>query len=77
MKQFVYAVILGGLLSLASVAEAQDPAVHQFEDEVVRARVQLPVQVYVPRSRDVVETAPELRTRFVREVVRTVQRRPF
>lgn len=85
MKRWARATLLALLLagSLIAKAEAQDarqnrrPRVIQLEEIVIEGRVQKPNAFYILNRSSLGYEVLELRTSFLREVVRSVQKEPF
>lgn len=85
MKRWARATLLALLLagSLIANAEAQDarqnrrPRVIQLEEIVIEGRVQKPNAFYILNRSSLGYEVLELRTSFLREVVRSVQKEPF
>lgn len=76
------AVALAGLLSVASVASAAPkrgggPKVIQLEEITIEGRVQKPNAFYILNRSNIGYEVLDLRTNFLPEIVRSVQREPF
>ena len=77
-------VALGGAILLTSApAQAQgaggrgSPRVIQLEEITIEGRVQKPNAFYILNRSNIGYEVMDLRTSFVREVIRSVQREPF
>jgi hypothetical protein len=85
MKRMVQGLFATSLvLTLASVASAQDgaagkrkPKVIQLEEITIEGRVQKPNAFYILNRSNLGYEVLDLRTSFVRDVVRSTQREPF
>lgn len=84
MKRAVWISWLVCLLMIASVgnADAQErkkrqPRVIQLEEIVIEGRVQKPNAFYILNRSNLGYEVLELRTSFLREVVKSVQKEPF
>jgi hypothetical protein len=71
-----------GLCGLASAQDAQperkrQPRVIQLEEIVIEGRVQKPNAFYILNRSNLGYEVLELRTSFLREVVKSVQKEPF
>jgi len=70
-----------GMIALAGPAEAQRrrgaPRVIQLDEIRIEGRVQKPNAFYILNRSNLGYEVMELRTTFVRDVLRTVQRDPF
>jgi len=83
MKRVLIAVVVaGGLLTFsAPVTDAQGrtrrPRVIQLDEIRIEGRVQKPNAFYILNRSNLGYEVMDLRTSFVREVVRSVQRDPF
>jgi hypothetical protein len=76
------ALILVATAATATTARAQDakkrqPRVIQLEEIVIEGRVQKPNAFYILNRSNLGYEVLELRTSFLREVVRSVQKEPF
>jgi hypothetical protein len=76
------ALILVATATTATTAHAQDakkrqPRVIQLEEIVIEGRVQKPNAFYILNRSNLGYEVLELRTSFLREVVRSVQKEPF
>jgi len=76
------ALILVATATTATRAHAQDakkrqPRVIQLEEIVIEGRVQKPNAFYILNRSNLGYEVLELRTSFLREVVRSVQKEPF
>ncbi len=76
------AILVGAALSVlfASSASAQNrrqPKVIQLEEIKIEGRVQKPNAFYILNRSNLGYEVMDLRTSFVREVIRSVQREPF
>ena len=81
-RSFVVLEALACLVSSASLASAQDkskrkPRVIQLEEITIEGRVQKPNAFYILNRSNLGYEVLDLRTSFLREVVRSVQRDPF
>jgi hypothetical protein len=81
-RSFVVLAALACLVSSASLASAQDkskrkPRVIQLEEITIEGRVQKPNAFYILNRSNLGYEVLDLRTSFLREVVRSVQRDPF
>lgn len=84
MKRATAAILLGLMLVVlaASAAQAQgarkrQPRVIQLEEIVIEGRVQKPNAFYILNRSNLGYEVLELRTSFLRKVVRSVQKEPF
>lgn len=81
MTRTVYSVVIALLLLVgASRALAQNkrqPKVIQLEEIKIEGRVQKPNAFYILNRSNLGYEVMDLRTSFVREVIRSVQREPF
>tara|TARA_B100001750_G_scaffold170978_1_gene139342 strand:- start:1733 stop:1987 length:255 start_codon:yes stop_codon:yes gene_type:complete len=79
--QLVSSLALLGALALAfgpSAAEAQrQPRVIQLEEIQIEGRVQKPNAFYILNRAQLGYEVLDLRTSFVREIIRSVRREPF
>lgn len=75
------ALLIAALLSLAPVAQAQkgrrQPKVIELEEIVIEGRVQKPNAFYILNRSNLGYEVLDLRTTFVREIIRSVQKEPF
>ncbi len=77
------ALLVLGLLALSSTAavaqtgKRRQPRVIQLEEIVIEGRVQKPNAFYILNRSSLGYELLELRTSFLREVVRSVQKEPF
>ena len=81
-RSFVVLAALACLVSSVSLASAQDknkrkPRVIQLEEITIEGRVQKPNAFYILNRSNLGYEVLDLRTSFLREVVRSVQRDPF
>lgn len=84
MNRWAPWILLGSMVSLiwADPALGQErtkrqPRVIQLEEIVIEGRVQKPNAFYILNRSNLGYEVLELRTSFVREVVKTVQKEPF
>jgi hypothetical protein len=84
MKRFIWIAMVACCLSIgaASLTSAQDakkrqPRVIQLEEIVIEGRVQKPNAFYILNRSNLGYEVLELRTSFLREVVKSVQKEPF
>ena len=84
MKRWASAVLLALLLvavsataALAQGAKRRQPRVIQLEEIVIEGRVQKPNAFYILNRSNLGYEVLELRTSFLRKVVRSVQKEPF
>ena len=86
MRALVFAALFAGLVAfvgaVASSASAQGrprgaPRVIQLEEITIEGRVQKPNAFYILNRSNLGYEVMDLRTSFVREVIRSVQREPF
>ena len=84
MKRWASAVLLALLLvavsataALAQVGRKRQPRVIQLEEIVIEGRVQKPNAFYILNRSNLGYEVLELRTSFLRKVVRSVQKEPF
>ncbi|MGD8318592.1 MAG: hypothetical protein PVH21_13805 [Myxococcales bacterium] len=85
MKRWAYAAWLALLLAMAPMmtaraqgaAQKRRPRVIQLEEIVIEGRVQKPNAFYILNRSNLGYEVLELRTSFLREVVRSVQKEPF
>lgn len=75
-------LVLGAAASTASIATAQprgnrQPRVIQLDEIRIEGRVQKPNAFYILNRSNLGYEVLDLRTSFVREVIRTVQEEPF
>lgn len=84
MKRWASTVLLGLLLvamsataSLAQDAKKRQPRVIRLEEIIIEGRVQKPNAFYILNRSNLGYEVLELRTSFVRKVVRSVQKEPF
>jgi hypothetical protein len=79
------AMALGFALALPALASAQDrgaagkrkPKVIQLEEITIEGRVQKPNAFYILNRSNLGYEVLDLRTSFLRDVIRSVQREPF
>jgi hypothetical protein len=81
-RSFLMLGALACLVSTVSLAHAQDrkkakPRVIQLEEITIEGRVQKPNAFYILNRSNLGYEVLDLRTSFLREVVRSVQRDPF
>ena len=82
MRALVFASVLAAISALAVGASAQGrprgaPRVIQLEEITIEGRVQKPNAFYILNRSNLGYEVMDLRTSFVREVIRSVQREPF
>ncbi|KPK15299.1 MAG: hypothetical protein AMJ62_09640 [Myxococcales bacterium SG8_38] len=85
MKRRACAALLGLLLVAAPVTAAnaqggqrkRQPRIIQLEEIVIEGRVQKPNAFYILNRSNLGYEVLELRTSFLRDVVRSVQKEPF
>jgi hypothetical protein len=84
MKRWVSTALLALVLAAASMtaARAQDrkkrqPHIIQLEEIVIEGRVQKPNAFYILNRSNLGYEVLELRTSFLRKVVRSVEKEPF
>lgn len=84
MKRATAAILLGLMLvvlaasaALAQGAKKRQPRVIQLEEIVIEGRVQKPNAFYILNRSNLGYEVLELRTSFLRKVVRSVQKEPF
>jgi hypothetical protein len=84
MKRQASMVLLGLLLvalsataALAQDAKRRQPRVIQLEEIIIEGRVQKPNAFYILNRSNLGYEVLELRTSFLRKVVRSVQKEPF
>jgi len=84
MKRWASTVLVGLLLvamsattSLAQDAKKRQPRVIQLEEIIIEGRVQKPNAFYILNRSNLGYEVLELRTSFLRKVVRSVQKEPF
>jgi hypothetical protein len=84
MKRWVSTALLALVLAAASMtaAHAQDrkkrrPHIIQLEEIVIEGRVQKPNAFYILNRSNLGYEVLELRTSFLRKVVRSVEKEPF
>ncbi len=85
MKRWSCAVLLASIVGLSwhpsTQAQSQEkkrrPRVIQLEEIVIEGRVQKPNAFYILNRSSLGYEVLELRTSFVQEVVRSVQKEPF
>jgi len=84
MKRWASTVLLALLLvamsttaALAQGGKKRQPRVIQLEEIVIEGRVQKPNAFYILNRSNLGYEVLELRTSFLREVVRSVQKEPF
>ncbi len=78
----IVAIALLAVAALVASAEAQErkkrqPRVIQLEEIVIEGRVQKPNAFYILNRSNLGYEVLELRTSFLREVVKSVQKEPF
>ena len=76
------AILAGALLLSVASAEAQGrkkrkPRVIQLEEITIEGRVQKPNAFYILNRSNIGYEVLDLRTSFLREVIRSVQKEPF
>jgi hypothetical protein len=82
-KKLALAVLAGALLVLGSASTfaqqrpARQPRVIQLDEIRIEGRVQKPNAFYILNRSNLGYEVMDLRTSFVREIVRSVQREPF
>ncbi|MGB5373312.1 MAG: hypothetical protein WBM75_21325 [Polyangiales bacterium] len=84
MKRATLAILLALMLvattasqALAQGAKKRQPRVIQLEEIVIEGRVQKPNAFYILNRSNLGYEVLELRTSFLRKVVRSVQKEPF
>jgi hypothetical protein len=83
MKPWAVTVLLALVLVVSSTTAAlgqgrkRQPRVIQLEEIVIEGRVQKPNAFYILNRSNLGYEVLELRTSFLREVVRSVQKEPF
>ena len=70
-------VALATNATLAQDAKRRQPRVIQLEEIVIEGRVQKPNAFYILNRSNLGYEVLELRTSFLREIVRSVQKEPF
>jgi hypothetical protein len=70
-------VALATTAALAQGAKRRQPRVIQLEEIVIEGRVQKPNAFYILNRSNLGYEVLELRTSFLREIVRSVQKEPF
>jgi hypothetical protein len=70
-------VALAASMALAQGAKKRRPRVIQLEEIVIEGRVQKPNAFYILNRSNLGYEVLELRTSFLRKVVRSVQKEPF
>lgn len=70
-------LLLGASPSFAQGAKKRQPRVIQLEEIVIEGRVQKPNAFYILNRSNLGYEVLELRTSFLRKVVRSVQKEPF
>ena len=70
-------VALSATAALAQDAKKRQPRVIQLEEIVIEGRVQKPNAFYILNRSNLGYEVLELRTSFLRKVVRSVQKEPF
>jgi len=70
-------VALSATAALAQGAKRRQPRVIQLEEIIIEGRVQKPNAFYILNRSNLGYEVLELRTSFVRKVVRSVQKEPF
>jgi hypothetical protein len=82
-KKLALAALAGALLVLGSTStfaqqrQARQPRVIQLDEIRIEGRVQKPNAFYILNRSNLGYEVMDLRTSFVREIVRSVQREPF
>ena len=71
------ALVVAGLAVFRAPVEAQGPRVIQLEEIHIEGRVQKPNAFYILNRSNLGYEVLDLRTSFLREVVRSVRREPF
>jgi len=69
--------VLSTATALAQDAKKRQPRVIQLEEIIIEGRVQKPNAFYILNRSNLGYEVLELRTSFVRKVVRSVQKEPF
>ncbi len=82
MTRIAISLVVAGMLLSSARAEAQSksgrkPKVIQLEEITIEGRVQKPNAFYILNRSNIGYEVLDLRTSFLREVVRSVQKRPF
>ena len=84
MTRWVSIALLAPLLAIASAGQSsaqerkkRQPRVIQLEEIVIEGRVQKPNAFYILNRSNLGYEVLELRTSFLREVVKSVQKEPF
>jgi len=70
-------VAMSATASLAQDAKKRQPRVIQLEEIIIEGRVQKPNAFYILNRSNLGYEVLELRTSFLRKVVRSVQKEPF
>lgn len=70
-------VALAATATLAQGAQRRQPRVIQLEEIVIEGRVQKPNAFYILNRSNLGYEVLELRTSFLREILRSVQKEPF
>ena len=70
-------VVVAGSAAFAQGAKKRQPRVIQLEEIVIEGRVQKPNAFYILNRSNLGYEVLELRTSFLRKVVRSVQKEPF
>ena len=70
-------IALSATAALAQTGKRRQPRVIQLEEIVIEGRVQKPNAFYILNRSSLGYELLELRTSFLREVVRSVQKEPF
>ena len=70
-------VVSAASVALAQGAKKRQPRVIQLEEIVIEGRVQKPNAFYILNRSNLGYEVLELRTSFLRKVVRSVQKEPF
>ena len=70
-------VVMSTTAALAQGGKKRQPRVIQLEEIVIEGRVQKPNAFYILNRSNLGYEVLELRTSFLREVVRSVQKEPF
>lgn len=71
------ALVLGVVTASASAQNKRQPKIIQLEEIKIEGRVQKPNAFYILNRSNIGYEVMDLRTSFVREVIRSVQREPF
>ena len=70
-------VLVATTTSLAQGGKKRQPRIIQLEEIVIEGRVQKPNAFYILNRSNLGYEVLELRTSFLREIVRSVQKEPF